>query len=284
MAPVPTSVMSGQLYLKQHGQRVQSFGSPRLDRLLIDLREDPDARKALDRRVRRQQAEASPRRPPPPTAQQRLLAALHLQAAEEARRDATAESPLEAAPDVGGVGPLAAAKVDTELASEDGRDMFGEEDPAAALVPVWGEDDEPPPGAAAPKPPPTPREQLQTVEEILRSERPHPPQSTDTPWTVEVVARARGHWNVDPMSLMPGATVRPRVQRVALAAAPQLAMSTGPPWQRHGSLCPQDRLGSATARDVCPCLAKLAPRSPPGCAAHSGHSGHATAVRPGRSF
>ena len=220
MAPTPTSVMSGQLYLKQHGQRVQSFGSPRLDRLLIDLREDPDARRALDRRVRRQQAEASPRRPPPPTAQQRLLAALHLQAAEEARRDAAAEPPLEAAPDVG-AGPLAAAKVDKELASEDGRDMFGEEDPAAALVPVWG-DDEPPPGAAAPKPPPTPREQLQTVEEILHSERPHPPQSTDTPWTVEVVARARGHWNVDPMSLMPGATVRPRVQRAALAAAPQL--------------------------------------------------------------
>lgn len=225
MAPTPTSVMSGQLYLKKHGQRTTSFGSPRLDRLLVDLREDPDARKALDRRVRRQQAEASPRRPPPPTAQQRLLAALHLQAAEEARRHADAEPPLEAAPEVQGMGPLAAAKVDEELASEDGRDMLGEQDPAAALVPVWGEDELPPSGAAAPKPPPPPREQ--SVEEILHSERPHPPQSTDTPWTVEVVARARGHWNVDPMSYMPGATVRPRVQR----AAPQLSTT----WQRHSS-------------------------------------------------
>ena len=140
--------------------------------------------------------------------------------------------------------------------------MFGEEDPAAALVPVWGEDDEPPPSAAAPKPPPTPREQLQTVEEILRSERPHPPQSTDTPWTVEVVARARGHWNVDPMSLMPGATVRPRVQRAALAAAPQLAMSTGPPWKRLSSRrlpLPREARSSVSSR-LCGALGTLGTR------------------------
>ena len=124
MAPVPTSVLSGELYLKTQGKRIQSFGSPRLNRLLTDLREDEDGRKALDRRVRRQQAEARPRRPPPPTAQQRLLAALHQQAAEEARRDAAAEPPLQA-PDsvlsVGGAGPLAAAKVDEERAREDER-------------------------------------------------------------------------------------------------------------------------------------------------------------------
>ena len=220
MAPVPTSVLSGELYLKTQGKRIQSFGSPRLNRLLTDLREDEDGRKALDRRVRRQQAEARPRRPPPPTAQQRLLAALHQQAAEEARRDAAAEPPLQA-PDsvlsVGGAGPLAAAKVDEERAREDERDVAGEEDPAAALVPVWGEDDEPP-AAPKPPPPPLPRERELTVEEILRSERPHPPQPTDTPWTVEVVARARGHWNVDPMSLADpvGATVRERQKGLEL--------------------------------------------------------------------
>ena len=224
MAPTPTSVMSGQLYLKQHGQRVQSFGSPRLDRLLIDLREDPDARKALDRRVRRQQAEASPRRPPPPTAQQRLLAALHQQAAEDARRDADAEPPLEDAPAVRPLvsstssrprsRPRSAAEVDEKLTSEDGRDMLGDAPP---LVPVWGEDDEPPPATAAPKPPaPTPREP--SVEELLQSNRPHQPQSTDTPWTVEVVSRARGHWNVEPMALADprGATVRRRQKGLEL--------------------------------------------------------------------
>lgn len=183
------------------------------------------------------------------------------------------------------MGPLAAAKVDEELASEDGRDMLGEQDPAAALVPVWGEDELPPSGAAAPKPPPPPREQ--SVEEILHSERPHPPQSTDTPWTVEVVARARGHWNVDPMSYMPGATVRGRQKGLELhgpfhfssdsAAERQRAISltrdTGPreppgyvPVPRLSPRMRVERPGVSAAKWAGPGL-DLYSRKPPPCAA-----------------
>ena len=63
VAPTLNSVVAGEFFLKQHGQRVQSFGSPRLNRLLVDLREDPEARAALDRSVRKQRAAA---RDPPP--------------------------------------------------------------------------------------------------------------------------------------------------------------------------------------------------------------------------
>ena len=102
--------------------------------MVDDLREDPEKRAALDRRVRNTQAQATPRRAQPPTAREQLLAELHQQAAQE---EAQA---LEVAPEVGLAGPLAAEQETTNDpadADADGPD-----------VPQWGADDEPAPAAA----------------------------------------------------------------------------------------------------------------------------------------
>ena len=47
-----TSVLSARVFLQRRQQsRISSFNSPRLSRMVDDLREDPEKRAALDRRA-----------------------------------------------------------------------------------------------------------------------------------------------------------------------------------------------------------------------------------------
>ena len=97
--------------------------SPRLARILADLREDPSSRQELEDRVNNERRGAA-KRQAPLTAQQQLLLELHRQAAAE-------ELPAQEAPA-----------------------------PTPALVPEWGADDGRPEEAhppAAPRPRPSPR-------------------------------------------------------------------------------------------------------------------------------
>jgi hypothetical protein len=193
-----TSVLSARVFLQRRQQsRISSFNSPRLSRMVDDLREDPEKRAALDRRVRNTQAQATPRRAQPPTAREQLLAELHQQAAQE---EAQA---LEVAPEVGLAGPLAAEQETTNDpadADADGPD-----------VPQWGADDEPAPAAApaatAARSRPSPR-----VAMLCRPKAwpPLPPPLPATPWAAELVARARGHYITAPEELLLNATVRAR--------------------------------------------------------------------------
>ena len=91
--------------------------SPRLARILADLREDPSSRQELEERVNNERRGAA-KRQAPLTAQEQLLVELHRQAAAE-------ELPAREAPA-----------------------------PAPALVPEWGADDDPPDAPAAEAQPP----------------------------------------------------------------------------------------------------------------------------------